>query len=76
VREARIVAALRRAGYGVPAVRELMSALDHADGLGAADRVLQSRLDGIAGRTVALLRAGSDLADVLDALAPGTSVAR
>jgi hypothetical protein len=53
-----------------------MSALDHADGLGAADRVLQSRLDGIAGRTVALLRAGSDLADVLDALAPGTSVAR
>ncbi|MFE6257356.1 MerR family transcriptional regulator [Agromyces sp. NPDC057865] len=76
VREARIVAALRRAGYGVRAVRELMGALGHADGLEAADRVLQSRLDGIAGRTVALLRAGSDLADVLDALAPGTSVAR
>ncbi|MGW4931306.1 MerR family transcriptional regulator [Agromyces sp. NPDC004153] len=69
VREARIVAALRRAGYGIPAVRELMGALGHADGLGEADRILQVRLDRIAARSVALLRAGSDLADVLDDLA-------
>ncbi|TYL51207.1 MerR family transcriptional regulator [Agromyces mariniharenae] len=69
VREARIVAALRRAGYGIPAVRELMGALGHADGLGEADRILQVRLDGIAARSVALLRAGSDLAEVLAAIA-------
>jgi len=70
VREARIVSALRRAGYGIPAVRGLMAALAHADGLAEADRILRARLEGIAARTVALLRAGSDLADVLDELAP------
>lgn len=67
---ARIVAALRRAGYGVPAVRELMGALHRPDGLAAADRVLQARLDGIATRSVALLRAGADLAAVIEELEP------
>lgn len=70
IRAARIVAALRRAGYGVPAVRELMGALHRPDGLAAADRVLQDRLDRIATRSVSLLRAGADLAAVIDELEP------
>lgn len=70
IRAARIVAALRRAGYGVPAVRELMGALHRPDGLAAADRVLQDRLDRLATRSVSLLRAGADLAAVIDELEP------
>lgn len=70
IRSARIVAALRRAGYGIPAARELMGALHRPDGLAAADRVLQERLDRIATRSVALLRAGADLAAVIEEAAP------
>ncbi|MFF9150138.1 MerR family transcriptional regulator [Streptomyces sp. NPDC014861] len=62
---ARIVAALRGAGYGIPAVRDLMASLDRLDGPGEARDILQRRLDGIATRTVALLRAGTDLAAVV-----------
>ncbi|MBV2355456.1 MerR family transcriptional regulator [Streptomyces sp. J2-1] len=62
---ARIVVALRGAGYGVPAVREIMGALGRYEGLEETERVLGVRLDAIADRTVALLRAGSDLAAVI-----------
>lgn len=67
VRAARIVAALRTAGYGIPAVREIMDSLRpvRLDGLDEAQRVLRQRLDQIALRAVALLRAGADLAVVL-----------
>jgi DNA-binding transcriptional MerR regulator len=65
IRTARIVAALRGAGYGIPAVREVMGSLDRAGGLGEAERILRQRLDQIAGRTVGLLRAGADLAVVV-----------
>jgi DNA-binding transcriptional MerR regulator len=75
VREARIVAALRRAGYGIPAVHGLMGALGHSHGLEEADRILRVRLDALAARTVALLRAGTDLADVLDAITAGAEPA-
>ncbi|KUN88652.1 MerR family transcriptional regulator [Streptomyces griseoruber] len=64
VRAARVVAALRGGGYGIPAVREIMGSLDRLDGLEATGRVLRERLDRIADRTVALLRAGADLAAV------------
>ncbi|MFJ2744905.1 MerR family transcriptional regulator [Streptomyces sp. NPDC087440] len=67
VAAARIVAALRAAGYGVPAVREVMGALDRLDGPGSAAYLLGRRLDDIAARTVALLRAGADLAAVVEA---------
>ncbi|MEU5896991.1 MULTISPECIES: MerR family transcriptional regulator [Streptomyces] len=65
--EARIVAALRNAGYGVPAVRDIMGSLHRFDGqgLGEAEHILRQRLDRIASRTVALLRAGADLAAVV-----------
>ncbi|MEU9554232.1 MerR family transcriptional regulator [Streptomyces fumanus] len=62
---ARIVTALRAAGHGVPAVREIMDSLHRLDGPGRARDILRRRLDRIAGRTVALLRAGTDLAAVI-----------
>ncbi|WP_405910777.1 MerR family transcriptional regulator [Streptomyces sp. NBC_00828] len=71
---ARIVAALRSAGYGIPAVREIMDSLRQFDGLEEAQRILRQRLDQIAVRTVALLRAGTDLAAVVtSAQEPTTS---
>lgn len=65
IRAARIVAALRGAGYGIPAVRDIMVSLRQLDGLGETQHILQQRLDQIAARTVALLRAGADLAAVV-----------
>jgi hypothetical protein len=74
IREARIVAALRGSGYGIPAVRDVVATLRQVDGLAeglaAAERILGGRLAQIADRTVALLRAGADLAAVLES-APG-----
>ncbi|MFD5769221.1 MerR family transcriptional regulator [Streptomyces sp. NPDC127049] len=67
IRAARIVAALRAAGYGIPAVRDLVVALDRLDGPGETELILRRRLDQIATRTVALLRAGADLAAVVTA---------
>jgi DNA-binding transcriptional MerR regulator len=71
IRSARIVAALRSAGYGIPAVREIMDSLHGLDGPGDTRRILRERLDTIATRTVALLRAGTDLAAVVTAGRPG-----
>ncbi|WP_149180418.1 MerR family transcriptional regulator [Streptomyces sp. TRM49041] len=65
IRAARIIAALRGTGYSVPAVRAIMGSLHRVDGLGETQHILQQRLDQIATRTVALLRAGADLAAVV-----------
>lgn len=65
VRTARIVAALRGAGYGIPAVREILGSLQGPAGPEETRRILAHRLDQVAARTVALLRAGSDLAAVV-----------
>ncbi|MFI8368409.1 MerR family transcriptional regulator [Streptomyces sp. NPDC085466] len=73
IRAARIVAALRGAGYGIPAVRDLMVSLDRLDGPGETQEILQRRLDQIAARTVALLRAGTDLAAVVTSATCATS---
>ena len=54
IREARIVAALRSSGYGIPAVRDVVATLrsDAGDGIvegiDAAERILGRRLDQIA----------------------------
>ncbi|MFJ8141145.1 MerR family transcriptional regulator [Streptomyces sp. NPDC096013] len=64
---ARIVAALRSTGYGIPAVRETVGSLHRLDGTDEALRILRERLDHIALRTVELLRAGTDLAAVVAA---------
>ena len=82
IHEARIVAALRNAGYGIPSVREIIGslrALDRAldgavdeagNGIGDAARILQQRLDEIAARSIALMRAGGDLAWVIESVSP------
>ncbi|WP_426309871.1 MerR family transcriptional regulator [Cellulosimicrobium sp. E-16] len=73
VREARVVAALRAAGYRVPEVRHAVDALRGATGPAAvADPLaaLDARLDAIARRTLALLEAGHDVARLL-ARVPG-----
>jgi hypothetical protein len=74
IREARIVAALRGSGYGIPAVRDVVTTLRQVDGLAegiaVAERILDARLERIAVRTVALLRAGADLAAVLEPAPP------
>ena len=64
---ARIVVALRNAGTGIPAVRELLLALESFDDADGAARVLRERLDRIATRSLALLDAGSDLAALIRA---------
>ncbi|WP_454860551.1 MerR family transcriptional regulator [Promicromonospora soli] len=80
IREARIVAALRSSGYGVPAVRDVVGTLRQVDGIAEgiveAERILDARLDQIAARTVALLRAGADLAAVLESAGPPAQAAR
>ncbi|MFE5308486.1 MerR family transcriptional regulator [Isoptericola sp. NPDC056605] len=65
VATARVVAALRSAGYGIPALRAVVGALDGLDGTVDAEAALRERLERIAGRSVALLRAGADLAAVV-----------
>jgi DNA-binding transcriptional MerR regulator len=68
VARARVVVALRFAGHPVPAVHELLAALDGASGVERAEGVLHARLEQVARRAVALLRAGADLADVVEAV--------
>ncbi|MFG1665449.1 MerR family transcriptional regulator [Streptomyces sp. Y7] len=67
-RTARIVAALRSTGHGIPAVREIVGALNRFDGREETLRLLGERLDRIAARTIALLRAGADLAAVISSV--------
>ncbi|MFC7877957.1 MerR family transcriptional regulator [Isoptericola sp. NPDC057391] len=66
VAAARVVAALRGAGYGITALRDVIAALRGLGDTADAEAALRARLDRIAVRSVALLRAGADLADLLD----------
>ena len=77
VNTARIVAALRAGGYGVPAVRAVMTSLREIGDPRDARGHLQDRLQRIAARSEALLRAGTDLADLLRAadIADGSGAA-
>lgn len=65
VRAARIVAALRSAGYRIPAVRSILASLDDLGGRDMTAAIVQHRLDDVATRAVALLEAGADLAGIL-----------
>lgn len=65
VRDARIVAELRRAGYGIPRLRGVMRALRErvpGDPRGDVERHLADRVQGLDARSVALLRATAALA--------------
>ncbi|WP_423059360.1 MerR family transcriptional regulator [Brevibacterium linens] len=65
VNEARIVAALRAGGYRIPAVQAVMASLHTIDDASNAREALRDRLNSIAVRSEALLRAGADISDLL-----------
>ncbi|MGY5764794.1 MerR family transcriptional regulator [Brachybacterium sp. DNPG3] len=70
VREARIVVALRAGGYRIPDLRTVMASLRELGDEADARAVLRDRLHSIAVRADALLRAGTDLSDLLRSRAP------
>ena len=65
VRDARIVAALRAGGYRIPAVKSVMASLHALGNTADARTALHDRLQSIAERSGALLRAGTDLVNLL-----------
>lgn len=70
IRALRIVAALRGAGYRIPAIREILASLDDLEGRETTGRIVQQRLDDLARRTVALLEAGADIAHIVTSRRP------
>ena len=66
VRDARIVAALRAGGYRIPAVDAVMTSLR---ALGDTSDALRDRLQIIAARSAALLRAGNDFVELVNSAA-------
>lgn len=67
IREARITAALRAAGYRIPAVQETIRSIRRLDDVDDPLAALRTRLDAIARRTIALLRAGADITELITA---------
>ncbi|GAA3467784.1 MerR family transcriptional regulator [Nonomuraea roseola] len=65
IREARIVAALRAGGYRIPAVQAVMKSLRRISDTDDARTALQNRLRTVASQSEALLRAGTDIADLI-----------
>ncbi|MEV4161351.1 MerR family transcriptional regulator [Nonomuraea dietziae] len=65
IREARIVAALRAGGYRIPAVQAVMRSLRGISDTDDARAALQNRLRTVASQSEALLRAGTDLAELM-----------
>lgn len=70
IREARITAVLRAAGYRIPDVQHTMTAIRQLQDLDDPLKALESRVDAIAQRTLALLRAGTDIADIITGAVP------
>jgi DNA-binding transcriptional MerR regulator len=67
VREARITAALRAAGYGIPDVQRALAAVRQWRGIGESLAALDARVDAIGHQMLAMLRAGSVLCDIIAA---------
>lgn len=65
IRDARIVAALRAGGYRIPAVQAVMESLRTVRGTDDARAALQNRLRTVAAQSESLLRAGTDIADLI-----------
>lgn len=72
VREARIVAALREAGYRIPDVQHAIGAIRELEEIDASLDALDARIRDIAQRTLALLKAGGVMAEIIES---GTVVA-
>lgn len=66
IREARITAALRAGGYRVPEVREAIEAIRELRDVSSSLRALDARLVAIGQRGLALLRAGTLLAELIE----------
>lgn len=67
IREARVTAALRTAGYRIPDVRQAVAAMRDLDDIGDSVAALDAHLDGIARRVLALLRASARLSEIIRA---------
>jgi DNA-binding transcriptional MerR regulator len=61
IREARITAALRAAGYRIREVQATIASIRRLDDLDSPLETLRARLDTIARKTLALLDAGTDI---------------
>lgn len=71
IRQARIAAALRAAGYRIPEIRDTMGALRGLHGADEPLHILEERLGTIARRMSALLRSGTELAGLTHAVRSG-----
>ncbi|MCP3805117.1 MerR family transcriptional regulator [Allokutzneria sp. A3M-2-11 16] len=65
IREARITAALRAAGYRIPDVQRAITAIRDLQDVGETLDALASRIDSIAHRALALLRAGTVISEII-----------
>lgn len=68
VRDARIVAALRAGGYRIPAIQAVLSSLRDSSEPGKARDALRARLHTISLQAAALLRAGTDIVQLIDCI--------
>ncbi|MFR9727863.1 MerR family transcriptional regulator [Saccharopolyspora sp. MS10] len=66
IREARITAALRAGGYRIPDVHKAITAIRDLDDVSDSLTALDARLRSIAERTLALLRTGPLLAEIIE----------
>lgn len=66
IREARITAALRAGGYRITEVQKAITAVRDLSDVSSSLAALDARLEAIAHRALALLRAGALLADVIE----------
>ncbi|MEV5649941.1 MerR family transcriptional regulator [Nocardia sp. NPDC052254] len=73
IREARITAALRAGGYRIPDVRTTITAVRDLGEVSHSIDALDNRLEVIARRTLALLRAGTLLAEIIDSPRPSSA---
>ncbi|WP_051298319.1 MerR family transcriptional regulator [Arthrobacter castelli] len=67
IREARITAALRAAGYRIPDVQHAIQSIRRIDDLDTSRAALRTRLDAIARRMLALLTAGTEITELITA---------
>lgn len=67
IREARITATLRAAGYRIPDVQNAMRSIRQLHDIDEPYKALENHVEAITQRTLALLRAGTDLADIIAA---------
>ncbi|NDL59388.1 MerR family transcriptional regulator [Phytoactinopolyspora mesophila] len=71
IREARITAALRASGYRIPDVQNALAAVRDLNDVSHSMAALDTRLEAIGRRALALIRAGRLLAEIIEPRSPG-----